>query len=260
MSLKELKEKIKYDHLPQHIAIIMDGNGRWAQQRGLPRILGHRAGIKTVKKVVMLANELGIRVLSLYAFSTENWKRPKQEVNYLMSLPQEYLATELSTLVKRDIKVTACGFLAELPQGTRAAIEDALIKTKDCKGMILNFAINYGGRAEIVRAVKMLGEDLLHGKISLDQISEDLFSGYLYTKDLPDPDLLIRPSGEMRISNFFLWQLAYTELWFTRTLWPDFKEEDFLQAIISYQERQRRFGGLHSSSPIMTREGMSNND
>jgi undecaprenyl diphosphate synthase len=250
MNLALLKEKIDYDHMPRHIAIIMDGNGRWAQQKGLPRIAGHRAGIQTMKKIVSLAHDIGVKILSLYAFSTENWKRPAHEVSFLMSLPQKYLAQELSTLIKKDIKITTCGFLAALPAETRQAIEDTLHQTKDCKGMILNFAINYGGRAEIVRAVKRLVKDVIKEKIAPDQISEIIFSSYLYTKNLPDPDLLIRSSGEMRLSNFFLWQMAYTELWFTKKNWPDFKETDFLQAILSFQQRQRRFGGVNTPAAV----------
>ncbi len=241
----ELIKLISAEKLPRHVAIIMDGNGRWARKQGLPRIAGHREGMNTLKEIITCANELGINVVTLYAFSTENWKRPSWEVEFLMRLPEEYLKTELQPLIEKNIVIRAMGDLEQLPAVTKRAIKNALQATKDNTGMILNFALNYGGRNEILNAVKKIAERVQEGALKPEEISEDLFTRYLYTGDLPDPDLLIRPSGELRISNFLLWQLAYTELWFTRTLWPDFNKEHFLKAILDYQERERRFGGIN---------------
>lgn len=241
----ELLKQIKRERLPFHVAIIMDGNGRWARKRGLPRIAGHKKGMDALKRIVTCAHELGIGVLSLYAFSTENWKRPSLEVDFLMRLPEEYLQKELDNLMEKNIKIRAAGDLSQLPERTRDAIEKALIKTRSNTGMILNFAVNYGSRSEIVRAVKNILFHIREGRYTEEDITEELLSRYLYTEDLPDPDLLIRPSGEIRISNFMLWQLAYTELWFTKTLWPDFKREHFYHAILDYQGRDRRFGNIN---------------
>jgi undecaprenyl diphosphate synthase len=241
----ELTRLISAEKLPRHVAIIMDGNGRWARKRGLPRIAGHQAGMNTLKEIITCSHELGINVVTLYAFSTENWKRPRWEVEFLMRLPEEYLQKELQPLIKKNVVIKAMGNLEQLPEVTQRAIQNALQATKDNSGMILNFALNYGGRNEILNAVKKISERVKEGSLKTEEISEDLFAGYLYTSGLPDPDLLIRPSGELRISNFLLWQLAYTELWFTRILWPDFKKEHFLKAILDYQERERRFGGIN---------------
>ncbi len=241
----ELIKLISAEKLPKHVAIIMDGNGRWARKQGLPRIAGHREGMNTLKEIITCANELGINVVTLYAFSTENWKRPSWEVEFLMRLPEEYLKTELQPLIEKNVVIRVMGDLEQLPAVTKRAIKNALQATKDNTGMILNFALNYGGRSEILNAVKKIAERVQEGALKPEEISEDLFTRYLYTGDLPDPDLLIRPSGELRISNFLLWQLAYTELWFTTTLWPDFKKEHFLKAILDYQERERRFGGIN---------------
>ncbi len=240
----ELLKQIKRDKLPFHIAIIMDGNGRWARKRGLPRIAGHKKGMDTLIEMVTCAHELGIRALSLYAFSTENWKRPSLEVEFLMRLPEEYLKKELARLMEKNIKIRAAGDLSQLPQRTRDAMEKALIETAGNTGMVLNFAVNYGARSEIVRAFKKILSLVQEGRYQEDDITEELLSRHLYTSNLPDPDLLIRPSGEVRISNFMLWQLAYTELWFTKTLWPDFKREHFYRAIVDYQGRERRFGSI----------------
>jgi len=240
----ELLKQIKRDKLPFHIAIIMDGNGRWARKRGLPRIAGHKKGMDTLIEIVTCAHELGIRVLSLYAFSTENWKRPSLEVEFLMRLPEEYLQKELARLMEKNIKIRAAGDLSQLPERTRAAMEKALTETAGNTGMVLNFAVNYGARSEIVRAFKKILSLVQEGRYQEDDITEELLSRHLYTSNLPDPDLLIRPSGEVRISNFMLWQLAYTELWFTKTLWPDFKREHFYRAIVDYQGRERRFGSI----------------
>ncbi|MGI5823558.1 MAG: isoprenyl transferase [Dethiobacteria bacterium] len=230
--------------IPRHVAIIMDGNGRWAKKRYLPRIAGHRAGMKTMRKIVEFANEIGVGILSLYAFSTENWKRPPREVDFLMRLPEEYLQRELPLLIEKNIVVSIMGEPAGLPARTQKAIDTALEKTRGNTGMILNFAFNYGGRTEIIHAVKTLCSEIVYGHLHVDEITEDMFGKYLYSGGMPDPDLLIRPSGELRISNFLLWQLAYTELWFTDVLWPDFEKEHFWEAVLEYQQRERRFGGV----------------
>ncbi|MGD8191048.1 isoprenyl transferase [Brevibacillus ginsengisoli] len=231
-------------NIPKHIAIIMDGNGRWAKMRGLPRIAGHRAGMKTVKEIVKAADEIGVQVLTMYAFSTENWKRPTDEVDFLMKLPQEFLSTELDELIERNVKITLVGAKEGLPSHTLQAMEQAEEKTKNNTGLQLNFAMNYGGRTEIVKAVSELTQLVLEGKLSADEITEEAISSHLYTHDTPDPDLLIRTSGEIRLSNFMLWQLAYTELWFTDVLWPDFTHEHFYQAIAEFQGRARRYGAV----------------
>ncbi len=239
-----LLNQVKAKELPKHVAVIMDGNGRWAHKRGLPRIAGHRSGMKALKDMVMFSDELGINVLTLFAFSTENWKRPRWEVDFLMRLPEEYLQKELPTLIKKNVVIRAMGDLAQLPESTLDAVENALSETRHNTGMILNFALNYGGRLDIMQAIHHLCRDVQDGNISLQDINEALFSNYLYSKDLPDPDLLIRPSGELRISNFLLWQAAYTELWFSHVLWPDFTRDHLLEAIWDYQDRDRRFGGI----------------
>lgn len=230
--------------IPSHIAIIMDGNGRWAKKRAMPRVAGHHEGMKTVRKIARVADNLGVKVLTLYAFSTENWKRPKTEVDYLMSLPEKFLDDFLPEIMERNICVQMIGEKEGLPEHTKKALNKALEKTKNNTGMILNFALNYGSRAEIVRATKKMIKDVQEGKLSIDAITEETMNQYLMTSHLPEPDLLIRTSGEVRLSNFMLWQLAYTEFWFTDTLWPDFTEDDFLEAIQAYQRRNRRYGGL----------------
>lgn len=237
-------DQIKKEQIPGHIAIIMDGNGRWAKKRSLPRVAGHHEGMKVVRKVTRLANQLGVKTLTLYAFSTENWKRPKPEVEYLMKLPEEFLGTFLPELMEENVRVEMIGDKELLPAHTKKAVEKAMNDTKDNDGLILNFALNYGSRAEILHAVQKVLQDAKKGKIDENNLDEALFSSYLMTKGLPDPDLLIRTSGEIRLSNFMLWQLAYTEFWFTDVLWPDFSEEHFLQAIATYQKRSRRFGGV----------------
>lgn len=234
---------VKDRDVPRHIAIIMDGNGRWAKKRALPRVAGHHEGMKVVRKVTRLANELGVGTLTVYAFSTENWKRPKNEVEYLMKLPQEFLGTFLPELVAENVQVKMIGDRAALPDHTRKAVDKAIEDTKANDGMILNFALNYGSRAEIMAAVNKVVCDSKNGIIG-ENITEELFSNYLMTSQLADPDLLIRTSGEMRLSNFMLWQVAYSEFWFTDVLWPDFSEEHLLEAIEAYQNRSRRFGGV----------------
>lgn len=231
--------------LPRHIAIIMDGNGRWAQRRGLPRIAGHREAMKTVKKITREASNLGIRVLTLYAFSTENWKRPKTEVDFLMKLPEQFLSSYLVELNENNVQVRVMGKTEQLPKHTLRAVEKAVEKTKHNDGMILNFALNYGGRSEIASAARRIALDAQLGKLDIQSIDEELFANYLFSKSLPDPDLLIRTSGEIRLSNFMLWQLAYTELWFTDVYWPDFSEQHLHEAIIQFSKRGRRFGGVN---------------
>lgn len=242
--LAATREQLLAGEIPVHVAAIMDGNGRWAKERGLPRIAGHRSGMQTVKRITRAADGLGIKVLTLFAFSTENWKRPQDEVDYLMNLPQEFLALELDELCEKNVQVRMMGWTDHLPEHTLSAIQEAVEKTKHNTGLILNFALNYGSRQEIVQAVKSIADDLEKGRLTKDAINDELFSSYLCSAGLPDPDLLIRTSGELRLSNFMMWQLAYTELFFSPLYWPDFTEKDFYEAISHYQKRSRRFGGL----------------
>ncbi|AIM17700.1 MULTISPECIES: isoprenyl transferase [Neobacillus] len=243
-TLRDKIEEIKKLPVPEHVAIIMDGNGRWAKKRALPRVAGHHEGMKVVRKTTMLANELGIKTLTLYAFSTENWKRPKNEIDFIMKLPEEFLDTFLPELVENNVQVKMMGYKDQLPVHTLNAIEKAINETKDNTGLVLNFALNYGSRAEIIDAVKEVLIDYKSGILDEKDLDEETFSSYLMTSDFSDPDLLIRTSGEIRLSNFMLWQLAYSEFWFTDVLWPDFREEHLLDAIESFQKRQRRFGGI----------------
>ena len=228
--------------LPVHIAIIMDGNGRWAQKKGLPRVMGHKAGMEALKKTVKSCSDLGIKILTVYAFSTENWNRPQDEVNYLMDLLVEYMRKEVNALHKNKVKIKLLGEADILPGQTRTEIEEAIELTKNNEGLQFNIALNYGGRAEILRACKSLIKDLRAGNLDTDSVDEKVFSSYLYTSNDPDPDLIIRTSGEQRISNFLLWQGAYSELLFVDQLWPDFDEAALDLAILSYTQRQRRFG------------------
>ncbi|MBY0088753.1 MULTISPECIES: isoprenyl transferase [Brevibacillus] len=230
--------------IPEHVAIIMDGNGRWANKRSLPRVAGHRAGMKAVKEVVKAADEIGVRYMTMYAFSTENWKRPRDEVDFLMKLPQEFLSTELDELIERGVRIRMLGSKNELPSHTLKALLEAEERTKDNSGLQLNFALNYGGRDELAKAFSEMAAQVKAGELQPEQLTEELISSYLYTSEIPDPDLLIRTSGEIRLSNFMLWQLAYTELWFTDVLWPDFTREHFYQAIVEYQGRARRYGAV----------------
>jgi len=230
--------------MPLHIGIIMDGNGRWAEKRGLPRTAGHKMGIETLKKIVSYSGEIGINVLTVYAFSTENWKRPKEEVSVLMSLIIEYIKRELNVLHKNGVRINPIGIYSELPDKTVKEIEKAIEKTKDNKKLILNVALNYGSRAEITQGFKTIANKVLAGELSVDQINEKLVSDHLYTKGQPDPDLIIRPSGEKRLSNFLMWQGAYSELWFSDVLWPEFTEKHLLEAINDYKDRDRRFGAV----------------
>lgn len=232
--------------IPQHVAIIMDGNGRWANKRKLPRIAGHREGMENVRRIAIAADNLNIKVLTLYSFSTENWKRPKDEVNFLMRLPVVFFNKFVPELVGRNVVVKVTGFLKNLPTATLKALEDAEKQTSKNTGLILNFAFNYGGKAEIVNATRQIAKEVLENKLKPEDIDESVFSNHLLTnlKSLNDVDLLIRTSGEKRISNFLLWQLAYAELYFTDVYWPDFTEDDLSKAIIEYENRNRRFGAL----------------
>jgi len=239
---KELLKKIDKKKLPVHVAIIMDGNGRWAQKRHMDRVKGHEQGSKVVKHIVETASKIGIKILSLYAFSKENWNRPKKEVDALMQLLHRYLLEESDNLIKNDIRLSVVGDINSLSPKLRSLILNVAKRSQENKGTRIVIALSYSGRYEIVNAVKGIIKDIQNGKIKSDDINEQLFAKYLFTKDLPDPDLLIRTSGEKRISNFMLWQIAYTELYITKTLWPDFTREEFLKAIISFQKRQRRFG------------------
>jgi undecaprenyl diphosphate synthase len=236
-----LARAIDPQRLPAHIAVIMDGNGRWAKRRNLPRVAGHKAGMRTVRTVIETCTQMGLQALTLYAFSVENWKRPRTEVDVLWRLLRAYLHTELAEIERQKIRLTAIGRLDALPDQVRAELDAAIAKTASNPGMQLNLAINYGGRAEIVDAVKRLVED---AKRSDFEIDEQAISARMYSAGTPDPDLLIRTSGEMRVSNFLLWQIAYAELYVTSTLWPDFTRADLLRAILDYQKRDRRFGGL----------------
>jgi undecaprenyl diphosphate synthase len=238
------KSILDQSNIPEHIAIIMDGNGRWAKRRGLPRVAGHRAGMKTVRGITRAADELGVKILTLYAFSTENWKRPRDEVEYLMKLPQEFLLTELKELIDRNVQVRILGNQDQLPSHTVKAVLEVQERTKHNTGLILNFALNYGSRDEMMYAIREIAQKVKSGKLEIDDITEETMGNHLFTRDLPDPDLLIRTSGEVRLSNFMLWQVAYSELWFTDVYWPDFSREDLMEAIYEFQHRNRRFGAL----------------
>ena len=229
-------------NLPAHIAIIMDGNGRWAKKRLLNRINGHEKGSDTVRTMVRTCRELGISYLTLYAFSTENWQRPKIEVDALMTLLKKFLHSEQKEMIERDIRLRVIGQIDRLPAKVREALHTTMAATKDNTSMTLILALSYGGRAEITRMVQEVGQKIKHGEIDLNAINDDLIADHLYTRDIPDPDLLIRTSGEMRISNFLLWQIAYSEIFVTPTLWPDFSRDELLEILKDYQNRERRFG------------------
>ncbi|MCL6548467.1 MAG: isoprenyl transferase [Alicyclobacillus sp.] len=230
--------------LPVHVGIIMDGNGRWAKQRGLPRSAGHHAGMLTMREVIRACDDIGIRCLTLYAFSTENWKRPETEVEYLMRLPEEFFRTEIDELVERGVQARFIGDTKRLPEHTQEVVRQTLERTKDNRGMVVNFALNYGGRSDVVEAVRAFADEVAAGRVTWDDMSEDAIEARLSTRGLPDPDLIIRTSGEIRLSNFLIWQAAYSELWFTDVLWPDFTRETLYEAIRDFQRRKRRFGGL----------------
>jgi undecaprenyl diphosphate synthase len=239
-----LLERVQAHPLPEHVAIIMDGNGRWATARGLPRIAGHREGVKTARAIVRAADRLGLRYLTLYAFSTENWSRPEDEVSLLMRLLEEAIVRELPELMAQDVRLRMIGRLTGVPLPVRRGIEHVMHETRNNSGLTLFVAFNYGGRDELIDAFRSLARQVQAGALQPDEISEKHVGAALYTGGAPDPDLLIRTSGEMRISNFLLWQIAYTELWITPTFWPDFQPSDLYQAVADFQGRRRRFGGL----------------
>ena len=260
--MQALLESLKPDHpdaalaravdpgrLPAHIAIIMDGNGRWARRRGQLRVAGHKAGMRPVRTIIETCAQMGIRVLTLYAFSIENWKRPRTEIEMLWRLLRTYLRLELPEMMRQHIRMNAIGRLDALPPQVHAELQEVLAETAANRGLVVNLAINYSGRAELVDAVKALAAQARRGERTPESIDEAAISADLYTAGLPDPDLLIRTSGEMRVSNFLLWQIAYAELYVTETLWPDFTRADLLRAILDYQKRDRRFGGLGGPTP-----------
>ncbi|MBN2288589.1 MAG: isoprenyl transferase [Candidatus Glassbacteria bacterium] len=248
MDESELKRQvIENGNIPRHVAIIMDGNGRWAQKRGRPRVFGHQQGMKSVRAVVEACRELGCEVLTLYAFSEENWSRPLTEIKALMRLLQNYIEKEKQNLRSNGIRVGCIGRLEKLSDAPRNAITDAVRFTADQKQMLLNLAVSYGSRAEIVDAVRRLAGEVAAGRLAPAEINETTLAGALYTADLPDPDLLIRTSGEMRLSNFLLWQVAYTEIYITDVLWPDFRKQNLFEAVAAFQKRERRFGKVEKS-------------
>lgn len=241
---ENLLEKIDLNNIPKHIAIILDGNGRWAKKRFMPRFMGHQEGMKRVVDIVQASSDIGVKYLSVYAFSTENWKRPEKEVNSLMDLLVYYVEIQLEKLKKNNVKVITLGDISIIPPKSKNAILKACEETKNNTGMTLNIAINYGGRDDIVNATKKIAYDIQNGILNIENIDEDIFRSNLYTKGQEDIDLLIRSGGEKRVSNFMLYQMAYAEFYFTDCLWPDFKEEQLYEAILEYQNRNRRFGGV----------------
>jgi undecaprenyl diphosphate synthase len=244
-----LARQVNFERLPAHVAIIMDGNGRWAAQRHLPRVEGHRAGIDSVRDTVETAARLGIKVLTLYAFSVENWKRPASEISTLMMLLKRYLRLELNTLLKNDIRFQVIGRTDDLARDVRDELRNAIERTAGSGGMLFNIALNYGGRAEIVDAARRA----IESGVRAAELDERMFADFLYTAGQPDPDLLIRTSGEMRVSNFLLWQIAYAEIYVTETLWPDFRRRHLLEAVLAYQKRERRYGGITSAPEPVVR-------
>lgn len=242
--MKAREAGVDFSRLPQHIAIIMDGNGRWALQRGLPRLVGHRQGYRTVRRVVKDCADLGVKMVTLYTFSTENWRRPPDETSGLMALIEEAARQELRQMVINGIQVRVIGRMHELPTSLQEELRRGIEITARNNRLILNLAINYGGRAEIVDAVRAIARRVRQGDLQPEEIDESTIRAHLYAPDMPDPDLLIRTAGEMRVSNFLVWQTAYSELWVTPTLWPDFRTEHLIEAILSYQQRVRKFGGI----------------
>lgn len=240
----KLLGNIDRNKIPRHIAIIMDGNGRWAQKRGMPRTMGHRAGVEALRRIVRCSAQIGVEVLTVYAFSTENWKRPQSEIGILMSLLKEYIGKELAELHANNVKICVLGNVQALPVDVSEAVLNACEKTKNNNGLIFNLALNYGGRAEIITAVRSIARGVKSGLLDIEEIDEELFAKYLYTCDNPEPELLIRTSGEMRLSNFLLWQAAYSEIVVVDEFWPDFNEKSLLKSIEVFQNRERRFGGI----------------
>ncbi|ACB51652.1 undecaprenyl pyrophosphate synthetase [Crocosphaera subtropica ATCC 51142] len=240
----QIVNRFDFDVLPQHVAVIMDGNGRWAMEKGLPRVAGHRQGAKTLKKLLRCCHRLGIKELTAYAFSTENWRRPLEEIDFLMLLFEQLLIQELEQLHEQNVRISFIGDLSILPKSLQEIIHHSMEKTINNQTIHFRVAINYGGRQEIVNACRQIVQQVNQGNLTLETIDEAVFKQYLYTSGAKDPDLLIRTSGEMRLSNYLLWQMAYTEIYFTEVLWPDFKTAQFYDALSHYQQRNRRFGGL----------------
>jgi undecaprenyl diphosphate synthase len=239
-----LQDGLDLTNIPCHVAMIMDGNGRWARAQGKPRTFGHSAGARALRRIVKYADSIGVKILTAYAFSTENWKRPVTEVDFIMKLLMEYLTKELDEFQKYQVRMRFIGTRDGLPEAVLKKMDAAVMQTKDNTGILLNIAINYGGQAEIVQAAREIARLAVDGELSPDQISKEVFEDHLYTRGLPAPDLLIRTGGDLRVSNFLLWQIAYAEMWTTPVFWPDFTPELFKQAVLSYQKRDRRFGGL----------------
>jgi undecaprenyl diphosphate synthase len=254
---RELLDQLDLDALPRHVAIIMDGNGRWARARRLPRVEGHRAGINAVRQTIETVARLQIDVLTLYAFSTENWKRPRHEISTLMSLLKEYIDRELDTFRRQNLKLRPIGRVDQLNRSVRSALEHAVNTTADCTGPLIQIALNYSGRQELTDLVRSVAAAAAGDRLDPDAIDEDWIDGHLQTSGTPDPDLMIRTSGEQRISNFLLWQLAYSEIFFSPVLWPDFDNAELLRALLSYQSRERRFGGLSPANGMFTPAGDS---
>ncbi len=239
---KELLKKLNKDRIPAHVAIIMDGNGRWARKHGKKRIFGHKKGVETVRKIVEVSAEAGVKYLTIYAFSTENWRRSKNEVNYLLKLILDSLLKEIDELIKNNVVIRFIGTEEKLPGNYNKKVYETCKLSWQNTGLNLNVAMNYGGRREILEAVKKISQKVKDGKISVDDINEEMIANHLYTAGMPDPDLVIRTSGELRLSNYLIWQTAYSEFWFTDILWPDFTKTDFITALLDYQSRERRFG------------------
>jgi len=235
--------RIDKARVPKHVAIIMDGNGRWATKRHLPKIAGHQAGIRRVEEIIRAADEFGVKILTLYTFSTENWKRPKREVDALMRLLENYIDRETERITKEGMRLNVIGRVSGLPPSLQLKLRRAEERTMNNKKVLVNIALNYGGRAEIADAARKIAEEVKQKRLNPDDVSEENFSDYLYTAGIPDPELLIRTSGEMRISNFLLWQLSYSEIYVTKKLWPDFGKKEFENALLDYEERERRYGG-----------------
>lgn len=246
-------EQLEPSRLPEHVAIIMDGNGRWATARRLPRVEGHRAGIRAVRETIETAARLDIPVLTLYAFSTENWKRPRHEVLTLMGLLKEYIRRELKTFLKHDLRFRPIGRIDHLEPSVQRELDRAVDETSSCRGPLIQIALNYSGRQELTDAMRVAVREAAEGRLKPDDLDEAWIEDHLTTHGQPDPDLLIRTSGEQRISNFLLWQLAYSEIYFAKALWPDFNQEEFLKALLAYQQRERRFGGLPKPGSVFTR-------
>ncbi|MES0362847.1 MAG: isoprenyl transferase [Desulfobacteria bacterium] len=248
---------LRPDSLPRHIAIIMDGNGRWAKKRSLNRIRGHREGAESVRNIVRACREMGIEVLTLYAFSTENWQRPRQEISALMGLLKNFLRSELGEMMENGIRLNAIGQIERFPDDVLTVLREVMDQTRKNPGMILNLALSYGGRDEIVTAARRIAAEVQAGRLQSEEITERVFSKYLYTEGMPEPDLLIRTSGEMRISNFLLWQIAYTEICVTDTLWPDFRRDELIQILHDYEKRERRFGVTGDQIKKTPRRGLT---